>query len=208
MKTNPIMLADGSVHAFEIPQSLWTFQLLKILRSVEGVTEVRTNWFSVRQISFRLRGEQCVVQNDPWGSDRYWIGPEKLATSKLDMTPLHAAFQSYRSWWLADWRWKARDDSAAPGSGSAFFVAVVASAVYFYGLGHISPDTTFSTEVSAVATILLLLFSVVFCGLMEFAVVRNTRLSKVRQWAQISGTALFAPLFGFFLGFLANGKGP
>jgi len=208
VKTNPNPRADGSVRAFEIPNSLWTFQLLKILRSVEGVSDVKQNWFSVHRFSFQFHGEPCVVVNDQWGSDRYWVGPENLVTSKLDVTRLHEAFQSYRLWWLADWDWKAKDDSAAPDSGSAFYVAVVACIAYFYALADFSLGTSFPKEVSSILAFLLLILPVIFCGLIQFAAVRNTSLSKVRQWSQIAGAALFAPLFGFFLALLVFGKSP
>jgi len=207
MKTNPNLRADGTVRAFEIPNSLWTFQLLKILRSVEGVSDVKQNWFNVHRFSFKFHGEPCVVVNEEWVGDRYLVGPENLVASKLDVTRLHEAFQSYRLWWLADWDWKAKDDPAAPNTGPAFFVAVVACFAYFSALSDFSLGA-FPKEVSSILTFVLLVLPVLLCGLSHFAVVRGSELSKLRQWVQITGAALFAPLFGALLALLAYGKSP
>jgi hypothetical protein len=98
MKTYPIHLPNGTLYAFEITSVWLTFwPLYKILRSVQGVTDVRRNWFNDDRVTFKLYGKQAVV-NEPWGDNsRYWIGLVDVdATSEIDINPLHEAFKRYR----------------------------------------------------------------------------------------------------------------
>jgi hypothetical protein len=98
MKTYPIHLPNGTLHAFEITSSWVTFwPLFKILRSVKGVTDVRRNWFNDDRVTFKFYGKQAVV-NEPWGDNsRYWIGLlDADAASEIDINPLHEAFKHYR----------------------------------------------------------------------------------------------------------------
>ena len=98
MKTHPISRPDGSLLAFEITSAWVTIRpLYRTLRSVPEVSEVKRNLFNDDRMTFTFQGEPCVV-NEPWGdSSRYWIGPLDAHSSILDMTPLHRAFQAYRS---------------------------------------------------------------------------------------------------------------
>jgi hypothetical protein len=98
VKTHPISRPDGSLLAFEVTSAWVTFRpLYKTLRSVPGVSDIKRNLFNDDRITFTFQGESCVV-NEPWGdSSCYWIGPLDAQSSKLDMTPLHRAFQAYRS---------------------------------------------------------------------------------------------------------------
>lgn len=92
------MRQDGTLLAFEVTSAWISFHaMFKILRSVEGVTNVQRRWFSEDHATFSYFGEQCVVW-EPWGdNDRYWIGPKEAGNSKLDITPMHMAFQNYKN---------------------------------------------------------------------------------------------------------------
>ena len=97
VKTYPIKRPDGSLLAFEITSAWVTFRsMFRILRSVEGVTNVRRKWFNEDHATFLYLGEPCIIW-EPWGdSDRYWVGPKEAATSKLEITPVHTAFQQHK----------------------------------------------------------------------------------------------------------------
>ena len=97
MKTYPILRADGSMLAFEITSGWVTFRpLFKILRSVQGVTDVRRNYFNDDRLSFQYLGEPCVI-NEPWGDNsRYWVGPREAAASSLNLASVNQAFQANR----------------------------------------------------------------------------------------------------------------
>ena len=201
MKTNPILRTDGSVRSFEITNGLFTHQIFKILRSVEAVSDVKQNWFNDNRYSFKFHGEPFVVYED-WGdSDRYSVRPENPEASKLDMTPLHQAFQIYRWWLVGDLK---IDSDDAARTKAAFGLAVVACFVYVSALNHL-PSAFFPKWASPVLELSLVLLPVVCCGLFHFAMVRNSDLSKLRQWVQIAGAAVFAPLFGFLIALTVYG---
>lgn len=104
MRTYPILREDGFLIAFEIT-SLWvTFNSLhKLLRSTEGVTEVRRNLWNDDRFTFLYRGVPCVV-HEPWGdSSRYWIGPKSAEGSDLDIRALHQAFQNFQGVFAQLW---------------------------------------------------------------------------------------------------------
>ena len=98
MKTYPIYTDNGELRGFEIT-SYWVrfAPLYKILKSVNGVAEVKRNWFNEDRIIFLYHGKKAVI-NEPWGDNsRYWVGIEdpELA-SGVDIQPLHEAFIKYR----------------------------------------------------------------------------------------------------------------
>ena len=98
MKTYPITHPDGSLHAFEITSAWVRFgPLLNILKSVDGVSDIKRQWFNDDRISFKYHGEKAVV-NEPWGdSSRYWVGFEEPDLSKqIDLSPIRDAFERYR----------------------------------------------------------------------------------------------------------------
>lgn len=98
MKTYPIFRPDGSLRGFEITSSWFTFRpMLKLLRSVPGVTDVRRNWFKDDRVTFKFHGKAAVV-NEPWGDNsRYWVGLEDPdASIDLDIASIHEAFRRYR----------------------------------------------------------------------------------------------------------------
>src|SRR5437016_3983549 len=98
MKTYAYRRDDGSLRGFEI-SNVWVSMLAlkRILRSVQGVSDVRRRFFSDDRIEFVLHGETCVV-HEPFGDNsRYWIGPANAGTSTLDIAPLHDAFEQYQN---------------------------------------------------------------------------------------------------------------
>ena len=113
MKTYPIYRPDGSLFAFEITSAWLIFRpLYKILLSVDGVSDIHRNWFNDNRISFNFHSVQFVV-NEPWGDNsRYWVGPESVDDSMLDVTPLHNAFQCHHSVIVKVWLWLANVKSA------------------------------------------------------------------------------------------------
>ena len=205
MRTRPILRADGSVLAFEMPIPFTSWGLVRLLRSIEGVSEVKEPWGLTGELRFvfKFHGKPCVVTED-WGdSDRYWVGPENPRTSELDLTSLQLAFQAHRG--TALWRWMSDLDTYAylgPWSpGVAFAVAVVGCFAYFSLPGELMRMVSPPVPASVLA-----MLPVVCCGLFHYMVVRNSGLPRLRQWVQIAGTAFFAPWFGWLLA--AYGKGP
>lgn len=105
MRTYPLFREDGSLFAFEVTSAWISFHaLFKILRSIDGVTSVRKNYFNEDRASFAYRGERWVV-NEPFGDNsRYWIGPEIGLNSTLDAVAIHEAFCKHESLPVRLWR--------------------------------------------------------------------------------------------------------
>lgn len=98
MRTYPILKTDGSLRGFEITSTWLVFgPLLRLLRGVPGVTDVRRQRFNEDRITFKFRGKDAVV-NEPWGdSSRFWVGlQDPDALPEIDITPVHEAFRCYR----------------------------------------------------------------------------------------------------------------
>ena len=95
-------------------------------------------------------------------------------------------------------------------TGLAFAAAVVICFAYYSALSNL--PSAFNSVLNEAPTILALtvafLLPAVCCGLFHFTVVRDSDLSKLRQWVQIAGAAFFAPLFGGLLALSVYGKGP
>ena len=96
MRTLPIHKADGSLRGFEISLTWVSMGTIKrLLRSVDGVADVKRQFFSDDRLVFTYHGERCVV-NEPFGDNsRYWIGLENPDASTLDIRPLHRVFEQY-----------------------------------------------------------------------------------------------------------------
>ena len=97
MRTYPIATDDGLIKAFEISNAyFWSLgDMRRTLASVDGVSDVRRNWFKDDRFSFSFHERPCVV-NEPWGDNsRYWIGPIEMEPL-LDMGPVHDAFRKFR----------------------------------------------------------------------------------------------------------------
>lgn len=205
MKTNPILRANGTVLAFEIPIPFMRWGLVRFLRSIEGVSEAKEPWGITDELRlvFKFHGKPCVVKEDFGDSDRYWVGPENPQTSELDMTPLHQAFQAYRG--TALWRWMSDFDTydyPRPWEPATAFAAAVAGCFAYISL----LDELMRGVSLPVLAIPLALLPVVCCGLFHYWVVRNSGLPRLRQWVQIAGSAFFAPWLGWLLA--AYVKGP
>ena len=98
MRTYPIRRPDGSLRGFEVTSTWLIFRpLLKILRAVPGVSEVKRQWFKDDRVAFKFHDKDAVV-NEPWGdSSRYWVGLQDPDNSpEIDIEPIHEAFQNYR----------------------------------------------------------------------------------------------------------------
>ena len=98
MKTFPIRRSDGFLHAFEIGNTFISMGSIKrILRSVQGVSDLKRHFRTDDRLTFVLNGESWVV-HEPWGdSSRYWIGPKEAANHAIRVEPVHEAFARYRS---------------------------------------------------------------------------------------------------------------
>ena len=97
MRTYSRMRSDGSIESFDISNSFWWSlgPMRRLLESVDGVENVRRNWFNQNRYSFSFYGRQCVV-NETWGdSDRYCISPVEMEPP-LDLTAVHEVFRRYR----------------------------------------------------------------------------------------------------------------
>jgi hypothetical protein len=77
---------------------------------------------------------------------------------------------------------------------TAFAAAVAGCFAYFSLLGWLMQMVT-----PSVPPLVVILLPVVCCGLFHYVVVRNSGLPKVRQWVQVAGSALFAPLLAGLL---------
>ncbi|MBR7800106.1 hypothetical protein [Undibacterium fentianense] len=97
MKTHPIQNSDGTLRGFEI-SSTWVlfWPLLKVLKSVEGVSEVKRQWFNEDRVIFKYFNVPAVI-NEPWGDNsRYWVGlQEPDVHPSIDISPLRLAFENY-----------------------------------------------------------------------------------------------------------------
>jgi len=118
VRTYPLRRSDGSLFAFEVTSTWVSFHsLFKVLRSVDGVTGVKRNFFNEDRASFSYGGERWVV-NEPFGDNsRYWIGPEHGSKSMLDASAVHDAFLKHES--LALRLWRSIKQQARPATGAS-----------------------------------------------------------------------------------------
>ena len=96
MKTWPQYRDDGSLVAFEITSSWVTFRpLFKILRSVDGVTNIQRNRFDDHRITFQMHGEPIAIW-EPWGDNsRYLVAPTN-DESTINLESLHESFKRHK----------------------------------------------------------------------------------------------------------------
>jgi hypothetical protein len=96
MKTWPQYREDGSLASFEITSSWVTFRpLFKILKSVEGVTDIQRNRFDEHRITFLMHGESIAIL-EPWGdSSRFLVVPAD-DESAVSLDSLHEAFERHK----------------------------------------------------------------------------------------------------------------
>ena len=98
MWTHPIYRPDGSLHAFEIRNStVWIGTIMRLLRSAEGVSDVRRTRTNDDRIAFLFRDQPYSVE-EPWGDNsRYLIGAQSPnLVSGLDLSPVMVAFASHQ----------------------------------------------------------------------------------------------------------------
>ncbi len=98
MRTYPITSDDGKNIGFEICHTwIWIGSIMRILRSVPGVSLVSRARGDDKRITFRLENEKFVVL-EPFGDNsRYWIVPEAPGESVATQDELHQAFIEYRT---------------------------------------------------------------------------------------------------------------
>ena len=90
-------MENDKLRGFEITSSWFRFgPLLRILKSVDGVTNVKRQWFNDDRVSFKFHGKNGVV-NEPFGDNsRYWVGLDCPDDSpEIDISPIHNAFKEY-----------------------------------------------------------------------------------------------------------------
>ena len=95
MRTYPIRSAGGVLYAFEVDAQLLGRRLARVLRQIEGVTDVRPRrwWIGSPdiRIRFRYRGREYVVW-EPFGDNsRWWIGPDDDDAAHLPLDELERA---------------------------------------------------------------------------------------------------------------------
>ncbi|RLE27688.1 MAG: hypothetical protein DRJ65_02105 [Acidobacteria bacterium] len=96
MRTNLVSRNDGSIHGFEI-SSLWvTFgPLYRLLRSLEGVSDIKRDQFDDYRITFTLHGEPMAIWESYGDSSRYMVVPiDEYNEPNLDT--LHDAFRNHQ----------------------------------------------------------------------------------------------------------------
>ena len=74
MRTYPHIRTDGTIGYFEVSNAFpWSLgPMRRVLSSVNGVSQIRRNWFNDDRWSFLFQGRRCVV-HEPWG-DKYICG--------------------------------------------------------------------------------------------------------------------------------------
>jgi len=98
MRTYPLNRDNGERFGFEINNTwIWIGSIIRILRSVPGVSEVCRVRGGAERIKFLLDHEKFVIF-EPYGDNsRYWIVPEDPSESAVDQANLHHAFAAYRN---------------------------------------------------------------------------------------------------------------
>ena len=95
MRTYPIEDDSGTILAFEIDAQLIGWGLARVLRRIEGVSDVRPRkwWVGSADVHMRFnyRGREYVVW-EPFGDNsRWWIGPEATDTPHAACVELERA---------------------------------------------------------------------------------------------------------------------
>jgi hypothetical protein len=92
MRTYPIRGDDGVLFAFEVDAQLLGRRLARVLRQIDGVTDVRRRrWWDGSpdvHIRFQYRGREYVVW-EPFGDNsRWWIGPDDTDAAPMPLDEL------------------------------------------------------------------------------------------------------------------------
>lgn len=98
MKTYPLTRSDGSLHAFEVDNTITRIgTILVVLKSLPAVTGIRRTWFRQQRVLFNFHGVPFEVW-EPWGDcSTYWIGPVSPGPEAPDITQLHEAFRRHQN---------------------------------------------------------------------------------------------------------------
>ena len=95
MRTYPIRDDAGMLVAFEVNAPLFGRRLARVLRQIDGVTDVRRRRWWVGSpdvhIRFQYRGREYVVW-EPFGDNsRWWIGPDDDDAAHMPLDELERA---------------------------------------------------------------------------------------------------------------------
>jgi hypothetical protein len=101
MRTYPIIDEEkGELYAFEVENAyILPKRVARILREVNGVTDVRRVWDRAtdNRVQFKFEGRDYVVY-EPYGdSSLYWIGPKDDRST--DISAIEKAFKQYQPHW-------------------------------------------------------------------------------------------------------------
>jgi hypothetical protein len=97
MKTYPILNSKGDLAGFEITSAWITFKpIYRILKSIDGVKDIKRQLFSEDHMVFTFRGNNCVINESYGDNSRFWIGLNQI-DKDIDITPIHKAFQEYQN---------------------------------------------------------------------------------------------------------------
>ena len=96
MKTFPVSRDDGTIRAFEISGAWVSFRpLYSLLRSVEGVADIKRNRFNEFRITFSFHDEPMAIW-EPFGDNSRYLITAVDDGSDVDLTPLLKAFQDHK----------------------------------------------------------------------------------------------------------------
>jgi hypothetical protein len=97
INTSTIIRPDGTLLAFEFPNSRISVRRLKrLIGEVPDVSNVKFGQlFGEDPLEFEYRGVPCIVW-EPFGdNDHYWVGPSNPDQTKLDISEIQRAVESY-----------------------------------------------------------------------------------------------------------------
>lgn len=95
MRTYPIRDDGGVLFAFEVSAQPAGRRLARVLRQIDGVTDVRLRRWWVGSpdvhVHFQYRGREYVVW-EPFGDNsRWWIGPDDTDAAHMPLDDLERA---------------------------------------------------------------------------------------------------------------------
>ena len=96
MKTYPLHREDGKLHAFEIPNMWVTVGAIKrLLRSVDGVSDVKRTRTDDFRATFIFHGEPMAVW-EPWGDNSRYVVVPINDESEVNLDSLHDTFKRHK----------------------------------------------------------------------------------------------------------------
>jgi hypothetical protein len=95
MRTYPIRDDGGVLFAFEVNAQLLGRRLARVLRQIDGVSDVRPRrWWTGSpdvHIRFQYRGREYVVWEPFADNSRWWIGPDDTDAAHVPLDELERA---------------------------------------------------------------------------------------------------------------------